>query len=504
MNAVTTRSVRARRLPLAEERLGFFRYGSVGGKMIVTNDAGLFHFLERADFEAFLSGALGEGHPEYQALRDKGFLRDGLDADDLGARIGRKKRFVGMGPHLHIVIATLRCNQDCKYCHASRTDMDRTDTDMSLETAKRVVDHAMQSTSPYINFEFQGGEATVNFPVVKFIVEYAREKNKYEKKQLDCSIVTNMTHMDEEKAEWLIANDVLVCTSLDGPKEVHDFNRSWKSQASAFDTVTEWIRYFNRRYVELGRDPRLWHVDALMTTTRKTFDQYKELVDLYVGFGMHSIHLRPLNPYGFALSTWKQVGYTAEEYLDFYARTLDYIVELNQQGVEIREGTAATFLAKMLTPDDPNFVDIRSPCGAGTGQVAYNHDGEMFTCDEGRMVAAMGNDLFTLGRVGETTMPEMIQHPTVRAMAVASLQDSLPGCDTCWNKPFCGVCPMHNYMSNGDLFGQRPRSPKCKEHYTIASLLLERLANDGDGSIEKIFRRWTMTRPRETGPSCAV
>src|SRR5690606_26780102 len=136
---------------------------------------------------------------------------------------------------------------------------------------------------------------------------------------------------------------------------------------------------------------------------------------------------------------------TPEEYLAFYRRALDYIIEKNLAGSEIVEGTAATFLAKMLTPNDPNFVDIRSPCGAGTGQVAYNYDGNLFTCDEARMVAAMGSDMFQIGTVGRTSFEEMHGHETVRAMAVASLQDSLPGCDTCWNKPFCGVCPMHNH-----------------------------------------------------------
>jgi len=498
------RKLSVRRLPLAENKLGFFRFGQVGSHMIVTNDAGDFQFLEKPDFEAFLSGQLDPNNAVYPALRDKGFLRDGLDADALSLRLRQKKRFLGVGPHLHIVIATLRCNQSCKYCHASRTDMDRVDTDMSLETAKKVVDQAMQSSSPYINFEFQGGEATVNFPAVKFMVEYSREKNKYEGKDLQHSIVSIMTHMDEEKANWLVDNDVMVCTSLDGPEEVHNFNRTWKGGGNAFQDVTRWIRYFNERYVSKGRDPRLWHVDALMTTTKKTFDHYKELVDTYVGFGMHSMHLRPLNPYGFALNTWKAIGYTAEEYLDFYAKTLDYIIQLNLDGVEICEGTAATFLVKMLTPEDPNFVDIRSPCGAGTGQLAYNYDGKIFTCDEGRMVSAMGKDTFQIGHVDETTMPETLQHPTVKAIAVASLQDSLPGCNTCWNKPFCGVCPMHNYQSSGDIFGQRPRSPKCKEHYTIAALLLERLANDKSGDIERIFRRWTLSRPRDPGTTCAA
>lgn len=497
------RSLSVRRLPLAEDKLAYFRFGKIGDKVIVTTDAGDWHILSQGDFEAMLAGRLTEESPAYGPLKQKGFLRDGLDADALALRLRRKKAFLGVGPHLHIVIATLRCNQSCKYCHASRTDMDRVDTDMSLETAKQVVDHAMQTTSPYVNFEFQGGEATVNMPVVKFIVEYSREKNKYEKKQLQHSLVTNMTHMTEETAEWLIANEIMVCTSLDGPEEVHNFNRSWKGGGNAFADVTKWIKYFNRRHVELGRDPRLWHIDALMTTTRKTFEAYKELIDTYVGFGMHTIHLRPLNPYGFALGTWKAVGYTAEEYLDFYAKSLDYIIELNLKGVEICEGTAATFLMKALTADDPNFVDIRSPCGAGTGQVAYNYDGKIFTCDEGRMVSAMGQDTFQIGDVSNQSIAETIEHPTVKALAVASLQDTLPGCNTCWNKPFCGVCPMHNYMGSGDIFGQRPRSPKCKEHYTISSLLFERLANDTTGQIEKIFRRWTMVRPRELGSDCA-
>jgi His-Xaa-Ser system radical SAM maturase HxsB len=501
---MASRTVRVVRLPLAEEKLGFFRYGEVGGKKVVTNDAGAWHLLDEQSFQDLLAGRVVAGHRDYEALRDKGFLRDGLSTDELAARIARKKRFLGVGPHLHIVITTLRCNQSCKYCHASRTNMDRVDTDMSLETAKKVVDHAMQSSSPYINFEFQGGEPTVNMPVIRFVVEYSREKNKYENKQLAHSLVTNMTYMTEENAEWLIRNDVLVCTSLDGPEELHNWNRTWKQGQNAYASVRKWIDYFNRRYVELGRDPQLWHVDALMTTSRRTFDFGKQVVDLYAELGMHTIFLRPLNPYGFALDTWQKIGYTADEYLAFYRATLDYIIEKNLAGTEIVEGTAAVFLNKLLTPDDPNFVDIRSPCGAGTGQIAYNFDGRLYTCDEARMTAAMGNELFQIGEAGVTSYRDAYTHPTVKAMAVASIQDSLPHCETCWNEPFCGVCPMHNYMVGGDLFGQRPNSPKCKEHYTIASLLLERLANDSDGKIEKIFRRWTLTRPREPGPSCGV
>lgn len=491
------RTIAVQRPELAADKLGFFRYGFVRDKVVLTNDCGEWHWLTHEDFEAFLAGQIGEGHPQFAALQARGLLREGLDEDALAERYARKRRFLPNGPHLQIVITTLRCNQSCKYCHASRTDMDRVDTDMSIETAKKVVDLAMQTTSPYVCFEYQGGEPTVNMPVIKFMVAYSREKNRYEKKTLDHSIVTNMSYMTEENAEWLLANGVLVCTSLDGPEDVHNWNRPW-TKGNAFQDVMKWIAYFNRRYVEMGRNPDLWHVDALMTTTRRSLERWKDIVDLYVSLGIRNIHLRPLNPFGFATATWKVIGYDMDEYMAFYERAFDYILELNKQGVQIQEGTAATFLKKMLTPDDPNFTDIRSPVGSGTGQVGYYYDGTIVPSDEGRMVYAMGDDFFRIGQAGVTTYAEARNHPTVKALAAASYLDALPGCSTCWNAPYCGVRPEHNYMQQRDLFAQRPRTPKCKEHMTIGRLLFDRLIHDPDGRNRAIFERWTIDRPRDT------
>ena len=494
---MSRRSLTLRRPSVDAEKLNWLRFGRIGERWVVTNEVGDWELLSEDEYHDLIAGRVDEDHPRYAVLQAKGFLRDDLDVAGLSRRLRRKRRFLGQGPHLGIIITTLRCNQHCRYCHASRTEMDRVDTDMSLETAKQVVDHLMQTPSPYLNIEFQGGEPVIAWDVLKFIVEYSREKNRYEKKHLEHSLVTNMTYMDEEKAEWLVRNNVMICTSLDGPAEVHNYNRTWQKGSNAYESVLHWIDWFNRRYVEIGRDPRLWHVDALMTTTRKTIDHWKEVIDLYVSLGIRNIHLRPLNPFGFAMSTWKRIGYSAEEYLAFYERCFDYILDLNRQGVEISEGTASVFLMKMLTEDDPNFVDIRSPVGSGTGQLAYMYDGSIHASDEARMIAAMGDDLFTLGHVSNTSFAEATNHPTVKSIAVASLLDSLPMCADCWNAPFCGVRPLHNYMQAGDLFAQRPATPKCKEHMGIAKLLLQRLDQDEDGSVERIFRRWTFRRPRD-------
>lgn len=510
---IESRTIAVARPKVDQEKLGFFRYGFIGGKVLLTNDPGEWHFLTKEDFRAFLAGEIAPGHAEFDGLAAKGFLRSEIDLHGLAAKVRRKRYYVDYGPHLHVLITTLRCNQGCKYCHASRTDMDRVETDMDMDVVHHAVDMAFESTSPYICFEYTGGEPTVNMPAIREAVRYAAEKNKRVGKIVDHSVVTNMTWMTEENAEWLMSQGVLVCTSLDGPRELHNWNRTWVKNAenfpkgveaagsSAYDKVLEWVQYFNRRYIEMGKDPGLWHVDALMTTTRKTLGMHKELVDLYVELGLKNIKIRPLNPYGFATSTWRVIGYTMDEYLEFYGRVLDYVLELNLQGVQIQEGTAAIFLKKMLTPDDPNYVDIRNPIGSGTGQVAYHYNGKIYPSDEGRMLGGMVNrddaDLFLLGQLGEATYHDVVRHPTVKSLVVSSFLDSLPMCSTCWNMPYCGVMPINNYMDFGDMFAQRPLTQKCQEYMGIGRILFDRLANDRDGKIEAIFRRWTINRPRD-------
>ncbi len=479
-----------------EDRVGFFRFGVVDGAFLLTADTGEFVFLSPQQFRAFLRGDLNEGEPLYAEMRHKGFFKHDVDLDGMAQKLRRKKAFLNHGPHLHIVITTLRCNQACRYCHASRAEMDRVDTDMSLATARKVVDLAFKTTSPVVNFEFQGGEPTVNFDAIRFVCDYSLEKNRYEDKEIIFSLVTNLTTMDEEKLDYLYQRGVMICTSLDGPEDLHNYNRLWNKGGNAYQDVTRWMDRINQGYVERGMDPDLYHVDALMTTTRASLGRARDIVDEYVRRGLKSIHIRPLNPYGFATSAWKTIGYTRAEFLTFYREALDYILELNLQGVEIQERAAAMFLTKMLTPDDPNYTDTRSPSGNGIAQVAYNFDGSIYTSDEGRMVGHMGNHLFRVGEVDSATYSSVVGHPTVKALAVASIQDALPGCSTCVFKPYCGVDPLNNYMMEGDLFGQRPLSPLCQERYGQQEHLFTRLHQDGDGRIEKVFRRWTLVRSR--------
>jgi len=472
---------------LSEDALGFFRWGRVAGHVLVTNDAGDWARLSEAEFADLLAGRIADGHPRFAELQGKGFLRDGLDLDALAARMAQRNRHLRRGPYVHVVTLTVRGN--ARGANGRALD----GLDMTPETAAQVAEFVLQSTSPAVTVEFQGhtGEPLRNFDVLRHFVEVARTHNQRSTgKTLRLRVLSNFTALTEEIAEWLIANEVLVTTSLDGPAALHDWNRTWK-EGSAHADVVRWLDYFQRRYAELGRDPAQWHVEALLTTTRRTLDAAREVVEEYATRGLQTLGLRPLDRARFDRDTWAAIGYTIEEYLEFYRRTIDHILEANRRGIVLAERTASIILTKMLTSDDPGAVDFQSPHGAGTGQIAYNVDGRIFPSDEARIVDAMGESFFELGHVRSLSIQDIVRHPTVRAIAAASLLDAQPMCADCWNKPFCGFSPVRNFITQGDLFGQRPHCVECKEHLAISTRLVELLTDDSDATRQETLKRWT-------------
>ena len=481
-------ALEAAELPYDPEKTGFFRFRKVAGKYLITNDLGRHRLLDAEEFRAFAAGKIPEGTPLHARLCEDGFVRDRMDFDALAGLWAKRHRFLWQGPTLHVVVVTLRCNHRCLYCHASSVPMTDASTDMTEETARQVVDRIFAGPSPAITIEFQGGEPLANWPVVQLVVEYARELNKKARKSLWLNLVTNLSLLDEEKRDWLLKRGVNFCTSIDGPAALHDRNRPYSGGAS-HETAARWFKDISERTKR-----KTIRIDALLTVTRHSLSQPREIVDAYAELGARGVFLRPLNPYGMAAATWKTVGYGPDEFLAFYRAALDRVLELNRERTLRRpffEQTARLFLAKIMTDTDPNYLDLRSPCGAGIGQMAYNWDGAVYTCDEGRMLARMGDDTFRIGSVGEGTYAQTAAHPTVKALAVASCLDNQPYCSICAYMPYCGVCPVQCYKDQGNIMGRMPANGRCRISKGILDLLFERLQDEGNA---RIFRAWLKSK----------
>jgi His-Xaa-Ser system radical SAM maturase HxsB len=486
-------------------RPAFFRFRKLpsSDRVVITNVEGNWLVLEKDDFRAFVSGAFAEGSPLFERLRERNFLRAHHDLEAARSRIERRRMHLDRGPILHMMIVTLRCNETCVYCHASRADMDAVHTDMSPEVADASVDLAFRTTSPSLTIEFQGGEPLVNFPIVQRIVERARRKAAETGKTVELTMVSNLALMDEEKLAFLLANRVQICTSIDGPEDLHDKQRKLslapgeRGTPSAHRAAVKWIRRINEAYVEAGLDPNLYHVEALLTTTRATLERWKEVVDTFVDLGVRSIFLRPIDPFGFAEKTARTVEYPRADYLAYYRQATDYVLEKSRTGTPMLERYAAIFLTKILRGEDPNFLDIRSPEGAGIGALAYNYDGKVFASDEGRMLHEKGDDAFLLAPdVRTARYRDVVGHPTVRAAILASNLDAQPDCVDCPYNPYCGTQSAHNHKTLGSIFGRMRESQVCQVHKGIQDYLFEKLAT-ADAETLAILERWTTIRARE-------
>jgi uncharacterized protein len=476
------------------DEAGHFRFRRVGDRVLLTDDAGDHLFLATVDFNRFLTGELPLDSPRRAELREKHFIDSDHAHDEIAVRLARRKAFCSVGPYLHVLVTTLRCNQACIYCHASRTGMASDAHDMSPETADKAVEVALQTPAPAVTFEFQGGEPLVNFPVMKRVVERARELNRTARKTLHFSLVSNLSLMDEQKLAFILEHGIQVCTSLDGPQDLHDANRPFAGGSSYTETV-RWMERINEGYAGRGLDPELYHVEALLTVTRRSLGRARDIVDEYVRRGLRALFVRTLNPFGFADRTWSHIGYRTDEFLQFHREVLDYVIDLNRSGTRILERLSAIFLAKILSGSDPNYLDIRSPCGAGIGQIAYNHDGSVFCCDEARMLHQMGDSLFQVGHLARDGYGELVESDVVRSVAAASALEALPGCSDCAYLPYCGVCPVYNYRTQGSIFGRAPENERCGLHMGVLDDLFGRLGR-GDAELDAIFRRWVEPRDR--------
>lgn len=470
-----------------------FRWRRLGEGWLLVAEGGAFVVLDAAAFTRLFEQGLEAGSPEDGKLVEAGFARREGWLEELAGKASRRLEFLKAGPILHIVILTLRCNQICSYCHASRRPLGDSGYDMSIETASKVLDVILSAPCGDLTIEFQGGEPLLAWDTLKFFVEEGVKRGAEVGKRLQFSLVSNLSPMDEEKLKYLLENNIQVCTSIDGPADLHDLHR--KHTGGSHQAAVQWMQAIDEGWKAGGLDPVLYHVEALPTITRDSLSRGKEIVDEYVRLGRKALFLRPLNPFGFARTF---PGYTAREFVEFYRSTLDYILQLNRGGVEILERTAAIFLTKILAGEDPNFLDLRAPCGAGIGQITYNHDGRVYTCDEGRMLASMGDPAFCIGGLADApdSYSQIISHDTVQTLALASTLDGLPGCNDCAFRDFCGVCPVYSYREHGTVFGIHSDSERCRIYSGILSLLFELLAG-ADNALLDIFGRWITVRRRD-------
>lgn len=466
-------------LPFSFERL-------LDEKVLVTNFVGEHLLLTMHEFDLLSSKDFSDSDLNSRFLaghivrKSKSNLPLELLALKYRTQIARLPEFTA----LHIFVVSLRCEHSCPYCQVSRQLGAPEKYDMDFQTADRALRQVFRSPSRNIKIEFQGGEPLMNFGLIRHIVIEAEAMNESAGRNLAFVIATNLALIDDEILAFCSEHSIAISTSLDGPQDIHNRNRP-RPGNNSFQLATQGIEKVHQK---LGQGS----VSALMTTTQESLGRATEIIDTYVQNGLNSIFLRPLSPYGFAIKKKGYKKYDVSDWVSFYSDGLDYILELNKRGVKLQEVFATIILRKLLSNEDPGYVDLMTPAGIGISAIVYNYNGDVYASDESRMLAEMGDETFRIGNLLENTYEEILLNGGLLDPLEQSMPISAPMCSDCAFMRLCGADPVGSHTLFGDYLGKKPLSPFCQRNKSVFSLLIEKYENDPEA--RRIFLKWTNPR----------
>lgn len=374
------------------------QYRMLGRRVLITDEHGRWALLTRKEYDRFLAG-LKPSDPLWPVLQARGFLAGAFDFD-AAARLQFERSLLSWkGPGAHVL----------------RLD------GMELETARRVVDFVFSCPGPQLTLELVFDDAGAVWPVVWFIVQYARRRGEWSRRPV--FLIARARAMTSEQADFLRSHGVTRCATLELAGKP-DMGKGPPFRAQ-------------RARARLGpgaADPRAW---------ARWFEKW----------GVESARLLPAGLDGESVAAFS----------GFYGEFLGHLVQDGER-MNLRDEWTLGLLGGRLW--NLPGMDVLE-------QLAYDAAGRVYTSEE-----ACAKPEFALGSAAELRYRDLAQRPVVRAVIAAAHPDNQPMCSQCAYRPFCAVAPSSNHAVQGTIWGQTPSSPACVLQMGILDRILERLDDE--------------------------
>jgi uncharacterized protein len=420
-----------------------FNFKEFGDKVLLTSVSGAWRILSKEEYDSM--DRKGE---VFSKLEESGIVVTEKNVERVRDNIRSAFSFLLEPPSLHVVVVTDRCDHGCVYCRAKRSGRD-----MDRKTAKRVADFILSSPGRFLTIEFQGGESLLNYPVLRYFMDYVEERKL--ERVINFRLVSNLSVMDERMFDELMDKRVELSTSLDGPKALHD--RARPHEGGSYEQVVHWIKYAKERDYRIG---------AMPTIARGSLRYGKRIVDEYVRLNLPQVTLRPVACLGRAAEDWGRIGFSAGEFFRFWSDAVDYCISLSRGGTHIMEGTTVSILERLAFGRCSNMC-ARSPCGAGISQLAYDPAGDIYPCDSSR-----GFEEFRIANVKDVSFRQ-VNKKTSHLRGISNLTTF---CDSCVWSPFCGTCLVEGFCREKSPISIRQRDFACQLNSRQLEFIVEKLA----------------------------
>lgn len=374
------------------------QYRLLGKRVLITDEHGRWALLTRPEYDRVLAG-LEPSDPLWPALQARGFLAGAFDFDAAARRQFERSLLSWKGPGSHVLLID----------------------GMALDAARRVVDFVFRCPGPQLTLELVFDDAAAVWPVLWFIVQYARRKGEWSRRPV--FLIARGRTMSADQADFLRSHAVTRALTLEltGKPDM--------GAAPAFRA--------QRARARLGRDaadPRAWLL---------WFERW----------GFESVRLLP--------AALDEKGAAAFD--GFYAAFLARLVEDGEKG-NVRDEWACALLGGRLW--NLPGMDILE-------QLAYDANGRVFTSEE-----AAGDAELSLGDAASLRYQDLAGQPVAGAVIAAGQPDHQPLCSQCAYRPFCAVPASVNKKSQGTVWGRTTESVSCSIQMGIMDRILERIDDE--------------------------
>ena len=328
---------------------------------------------------------------------------------------------------------TNQCNLSCTYCYEFGADKIATPDGkakfMDIETAKGSVDFLFAESQgrKAVHITFFGGETLMNYPLLKQVVEYARARAESEGRQVDFSLTTNATLLTPAIIDFLSEHAIGVTVSMDGPADLQDKRRVYKSGKGSYAVIEPRLR-------ALIANHRTRAITARVTLTEGVTDVIRIYRHLKEDIGFHEVGFAPVTTSGdqdWSLDD-KAMGDVIGQFNALAREWEEYALRGEMHGFTNVSETISELI---------QGVNKSHPCGAGLGLVGVGPNGDIAPCH--RFVDA---DSHTLGNIA-TGIDREKQSEFLARGHVGAKYD----CQSCWARPLCaGGCHHEAFVRYGD------------------------------------------------------
>ncbi|MGM9747750.1 MAG: anaerobic sulfatase maturase, partial [Candidatus Cryptobacteroides sp.] len=276
------------------------------------------------------------------------------------------------------------CNLNCSYCYYldKARQYGMKEPRMSEELLEKYIkDYIESNEGQTVTFCWHGGEPTLlgigyYEKAIELQKKYAGNKN------IENSLQTNGTLIDENWCKFFVRNNFLIGISLDGPKDVHDAFRKDKGEKPTWDRVMQAIRLFKRFGVQFNtlsvvnsrsvKRPLETYL-FFRNTVGSKYMQFLPAVE-------HTVRIpgekRPVivspETEGATLAPW---SVSAVEYGKFLIEIFDYWVkkDVGEYFVQMFDATLANYCGVA-----PGVCSMAQTCGDA---LVVEHNGDVYPCD---------------------------------------------------------------------------------------------------------------------------